>query len=148
MALLKNANTRCNLCSLGCVVTLQESARGAVAPEYAHDAPELRRGANNRGNITAELLRHVKRVVAAKVRGEGVCNDARLNDAILLVADAVNASGASLVVDGNLPCEDIGSALALAAASGGKISASVYLPPEDEAALDGLAASGDRKSVV
>ncbi len=142
MALLKNAHTRCNFCSLGCVVTLAETARGAVAPDYGHDTPEMRRGLNNRGNITAELLRHARRVVSARLCSGGKCADARLEDAVRIVADAVRASGAALLIDGNLPCEDVAAALALAAGSNGKLSASVYLPPEDEAALDGVAASG------
>ena len=142
MALLKSHNTRCNLCSLGCFVALAETPRGLVECEFRQDVPALRRGVCNRGNMTAELLRHVRRLLSAKVCREGSRREVRLDEAVRVVADAVSRCAGSLVIDGGLPCEDIGAALTLAAASNGRISASVYLPPEDESALNGLSASG------
>ncbi|GAI38013.1 unnamed protein product, partial [marine sediment metagenome] len=67
-----------------------------------------------------------------------------LTEVVAAVAQAAKSVPTTLLIDGNLPCEDITAALALAAASRGKINAGVYLPAEDEATLDGLAASRTR----
>lgn len=141
MVPLKTKDTRCSLCSLGCFLRLSQSPLGYVTPDYRQDAPELRRGACNRGSMTAELLTHVLRLDSARLSDDKKPHDVPLDKAISVLADAVKSSDATLIIDGNLPGEDIAAALALAAGSGGKIIAGVHLPSEDQTALDGLAAS-------
>ena len=140
---LKNKDTRCSLCSLGCFLRMSQSPHGYLEPDYRKDVPELRRGVCSRGNMTADLLTHVHRVDAARLCGD----EARavpLDEAIRTLAEAIRTSRTTLLIDGNLPAEDIAAGLALAAASGGKIAAGVYLPSEDETVLDGLSASRAR----
>ena len=139
---LKKKETRCSLCSLACHLGLTQSPLGYLEPDYPEDVPELRRGVCSRGNMTAELLTHVLRLDAAKLAGGEKPRDVPLDEAIAKLADAAKSGNTTLLIDGNLTCEDIAAGLALAAASGGKITAGVYLPAEDQAALDGLAASG------
>ncbi len=139
---LKNPNTRCNFCSLGCYVSLAESAQEEVRPEYDHDVPPMRKGVCGRGNMTAELLRHPRRCISARIAEHGLIHEAKLDEAVKTAAGAVWSDGGTLLIDGNLPCEDIATAIKLAASSAGKISARVFLPPEDESALEGFAASG------
>jgi anaerobic selenocysteine-containing dehydrogenase len=137
---LKNKDTRCSLCSLACFLRLSQSPHGYLEPDYREDVPELRRGVCNRGNMTAELLGHIRRIDAARFCGE-VTRQVPLDEAIHNLAGTVRSSRTTLLIDGNLPGEDIAAGLALAAASGGKIAAGVYLPTEDEMVLEGLAAS-------
>lgn len=144
MKAFKSVNTRCNLCSLGCFLSVARSAHGYMAPEYRHDVPPLRRGACNRGNMTPDLMEHVRRVLSARFTDVKKPADVPLEPAFGRIADEVRASGATLVIDGNLPCEDIAAGLALAAGSKGKIAPVVYLPAEDEAVLDGLAAANTK----
>lgn len=143
MVSLKSKDTRCSLCSLACFLRLSESPHGYLEPDYRTDVPELRRGVCNRGNMTAELLAHIRRIDAAKFCGEET-RQVPLEEAIRSLAGTVQASRTTLLIDGNLPAEDIAAALALAAGSHGKIAASVYLPTEDEMVLEGLAASRAR----
>lgn len=138
---MKKTETRCTLCSLGCRVGLSQSAHGNVTPEYLKDTQDLRRGVCNRGNMTAELLGHVLRVDVAKLSNGGAAQNVPLDEAIAKLAKAARSADTSLLINGNLTCEDIAAGLALAAASDGKIRAAVYLPNEDEAVLDGLAAA-------
>ena len=141
MVPLKKKETRCTFCSLGCRVGFSQTPHGTVAPDHPTDVGELRRGVCNRGSMTAELLGHVLRRDAAKVADGDRPRDVPLDKAITRLADAAKSADTVLLIDGNLTCEDIAAGLALGAASKGKVKVSVYLPNEDEAVLDGLAAS-------
>jgi len=123
-------------CNVG-IELLEHGAR----PGYEGD--DARRCA--RGHYLAELLGLPVRLNDAIVRDDGKTRITDIGEALGICAAKakdVQAGEAAILIDGNMRCEDIRAAAALAEACFDVKNAAVFLPPADEALLDGMSSVG------
>ena len=139
--------TRCLLCSLACPVALdatgQNGAAGAISTEYAAGDPLTQGRLCFKGHYLAEMAAHPFRLTSAALRNEQHGQGAEIvpiDKALSSLGSrlALAGKGAAVVVDGNLPIEDIATALHFAREVVGADLACVYLPDSDAAMLRGI----------
>lgn len=135
--------TACLLCSLCCPAGVAFDDYGLTAPEYPGHTAAARRGLCARGHYIAELAGHPGRLDRGLVRGpsapKAVAPSEALRQAAAALASARNET--AVVLDGNLPCEELAAAVRSAREGLGIARVTLYIPPSDEAVLRGLAAS-------
>jgi len=139
---------RCLLCSLVCPVAFDVSGSegaGQVLTEYVADDALTRGRLCFRGHYLADMATHPFRLTAAELRGgrkqqAGV--PVSIDEVVASLSSRLQRAGkaAAILVDGNLPTEDIAAALRLAHEVVETDLASVYLPESDAAMLRGIRA--------
>ncbi|MFP4057049.1 MAG: hypothetical protein ACLF0G_09290 [Candidatus Brocadiia bacterium] len=136
--------SRCLLCSLCCPVGLAFEESGTATPEYPGHAAQPRRGLCYRGHFLAELVGHPSRLHEATVRDGERARTAPAAHALSAAAQLLPAQreGLAVLLDGNLPCEELAAAVTAARQGLDIDRVAVFLPPVDEAVLRGLAATG------
>jgi len=144
-------STRCLFCSLMCPLAVQAHGKHVILPAYPDDKIAASRTGFAqgrlcyRGHYVTALLGHPKRLTDATVKADG--RPCTADDAVReLAAVLKERAGAetAVLVDGNLPCEDLAGAVRFANDSLGTQNVAVYLPPADEAILRGLSAASCR----
>lgn len=130
--------TRCLHCSLMCPVAFDvDRSDGAqqVLTEYVTSDPLTQGRLCFRGHYLAEMAAHPFRLTCAEPRNADDGAGSAADKAIAALASRLqSAEGrAAIVVDGNLPTEDIASALRLARNVVGTELVAVYLPESDAA---------------
>jgi len=135
--------TRCLLCSLACRVAFDvgpEDGRDEVLTEYVAGDPVTQGRLCFRGHYLADMATHPFRVTGAARREGDALRPAEMTKVIPAVASRLREAGtrAAVVVDGNLPTEDIVAALRFARDVVGTDLLSVYLPDGDAEALRGI----------
>ena len=134
--------TRCLFCSLCCPVAVELPAGDAPLTEFADGAPLTQGRLCYRGHFVSELLAHPQRLTSAAVRNGQALHPCAQQDALAQVAQRLRSARPGdimVLIDGNLPCEDIVAGLSFARDALPGCRSAVYLPANDEATLAGLA---------
>lgn len=135
------AQPRCYFCSLLCPLGAERTPADRFLPSYPDRGDGLR-GLCGRGHTTCELLGHPERRNAALLRTSGTERAVPLNQALAELATLLKGvwepAGVALLVDGNLPAEDIAAAGRFAERCLEGAAWSIFLPPSDQALLAGL----------
>ena len=134
--------TTCLHCSLCCPAGVAIDDVGVVSPEYPGHEPGSHHGLCARGHFIAELLAHPGRLREAMERGgeepRAIATDPRGRSALL----RGSREGLAVVIDGNLPCEEIARAAHVTRMGLNVDRVAIFIPTADEAVLRGLATSG------
>ena len=136
----ERSETRCLLCSLCCPVTVERASDGVLAVDTAASSST---GLCGRGCSLAELAGDPRRLTGAR-RQNGDAERLSLGAAAEAFNGLLAGSGdapVAVVVDGNLPCEDIVAVHHWARTWWGKAVVAVHLPPPDLDFMEGLSAS-------
>ncbi|MFH1570502.1 MAG: hypothetical protein ABIL09_21105, partial [Gemmatimonadota bacterium] len=139
----QRSETRCLLCSLCCPVTVEYDRAGGLAVSAPGGSST---GLCGRGSCLAELAQHPQRLQEAR-RHNGKPERLSLQAAATAFNDMLAAVGeapVAVVVDGNLPCEDIAAVHQWSRTWWGKAVVAVHLPPTDLDFIEGLSASRAR----
>ena len=129
---------RCVLCPAGCSLELVPTGPDAWRVEYPLTAGT---GLCPRGSALGELLGHHRRIREASVRDGDVRRPAELAAALRAVLDAAAGKTVTLLVDGNLPWEQL-TAVADWADAWPDARLCLVIEPAEHQALLGLEASG------
>jgi len=137
----EGTRARCYFCSLLCPLEAERTPADRFLPVYPTREDGLR-GLCGRGHATCELIGHPQRRNLAVLRTGGAERRASLAEATAELAALLKGvwepTRVALLVDGNLPAEDIVAAGLFAEQCLEGASWSVFLPPSDEALLRGL----------
>ncbi len=133
----KQGSSRCTLCPAGCELELIQAAPDAWRCEYPKAAGK---GLCARGAALGELLGHRNRILAATQRVGGKLEKVTVDDALKAIGAAA-ADGITILLDGNVPCEDLAAAIAWCGAWP-QAKLCVVVEPADEQLLLGVEASG------
>ena len=94
-----------------------------------------------RGSALAELFGHPRRILSPAVRDDDRLRPVSMPDAIRAVLDAADGKTITLLLDGNLPCEQLNAAVACVSAwPGARLC--LVVEPAEEALVLGVDASG------
>ncbi len=129
--------SRCTLCPAGCELELIQAGPDAWRCEYPKAAGK---GLCARGAALGELLGHRNRILTATRRVDGKPQKVGVDDALKAIAAAA-ADGVTILLDGNVPCEDIAAAIAWCGAWP-EAKLCVVVEPADEQLLLGVEACG------
>jgi len=137
------AETRCLFCSMQCPVSVEVTRGGRFLPRYGTLPDGTLHPLCGRGNLIAELASGRGRLSMPLIRQNGELSPLSLQEALGILSGWLSRKPASnaLIIDGNLPEEDIKAGAAFASGVLDGAPAAVFLPPCDEQALDGLDAS-------
>ena len=125
---------RCTLCPAGCELDLAPAGPDRWRSEYPTTAGA---GLCPRGSAVGELLTHPRRIVSAGRGGKPI----DLQTALQTVVETATDGGMVLLLEGNLPCEQIAAAGAWVARwDGAKLC--LVLEPAEEQLLAGTESSG------
>lgn len=129
---------RCTLCPAGCQLRLASAGPDTWRAEYS-----LRDGAGlcPRGSTLCELLAHRLRIVAPARRRNGQTTALSLADAAGACIEAAGDGAVTILLDGNIPCEEMVAA-AEWCRSWKQASLCLVVEPAEEQMLLGLEASG------
>jgi len=134
----RDTGPRCYFCSLLCPIGATRTPADRFLPEYPEREDGLR-GLCGRGHTTCELLSHPDRRNQAVLRDAGAERAVPLGDALGELAQRLqfvgNPKRVALLVDGNLPAEDIVAASSFAEHCLEGAPWSVAMPSSDEALL-------------
>jgi len=135
--------TTCLFCSLCCPAGVAVDEYGLTAPEYPGHTPAAHHGLCYRGHFIAELANHPGRLTDGIARDGSAMHAVRPAEALRRAAELLHGirNELAVVVDGNLPCEELAAAVRCARDGLGIGRATIFIPPADEAMLRGLAAS-------
>jgi len=134
--------TTCLHCSLCCPAGVAIDEYGLVTPEYPGHTPDAHHGLCARGHFLADLAAHPGRIREVMERGGGglraVPRDQARGRSVLLRG---SREGLAVVIDGNLPCEELARAVHVAHVGLNVSRVAIFVPPADEAVLRGLSTS-------
>jgi len=135
--------TRCPLCSLACRVAFDfgpDDKRDEILTGYVSTDPVTQGRLCFRGHYLAEMATHPLRITGAGVRNGDALHPEPVEKAISYLAIRLREAGtrAAVLVDGNLPTEDVAAAGIFAREIVGSASFCVHLPDGDLALLHGL----------
>jgi len=135
--------TACLFCSLCCPAGVAVDEYGLTTPEYPGHTPGSHHGLCHRGHLISELVGHPGRLHEAMVREGEQTKTVPSAEAMHRVADLLPADRDDLavVIDGNLPCEELVAAVRSAREGLGIRRVVIFIPPADEAMLCGLSTS-------
>ncbi len=146
MAATTTTETTCLFCSLCCPAGVAFDANGLPAPAYPGHSPEAHHGLCFRGHYIADLVGNPGRLHEALVREGESARVVAPADALRQAAETLRSKeGLAVVVDGNLTCEEIVSAVRTAREALEVERVAIFVPPADLAILRGVAATGTRK---
>jgi len=116
---------------------------GLAAPEYPGHRATWHHGLCYRGHFISELVNHPSRLHEATIRDRDRPQAVPPGEALRRAADILPAMHDELavVIDGNLPCEELAGAVRLARQGLDINQVAIFIPPADEAVLRGLATS-------
>ena len=106
---LRETAPRCTLCPAGCELQLASAGPGAWKIEYPATASS---GACPRGSSLGELLGHRRRILAPARREAGRLEPLGLSDALRGIIEAAGGGDVTVLLDGNIPCEQLLAAAA------------------------------------
>ncbi|MBL7132824.1 MAG: hypothetical protein ISS78_01880 [Phycisphaerae bacterium] len=129
--------SRCTLCPAGCELELIQAAPDAWRCEYPKAAGK---GLCARGAALGELLGHRSRILTAMRRVDGKPQKVAVDDALKAIAAAAG-DGVTILLDGNVPCEDLAAGIAWCGAWP-QAKLCVVVEPADEQLLLGVEACG------
>jgi len=133
-----SAVSRCTLCPAGCEVEAVRTGPGT----WRVDVPrEAGRGCCPRGSALVELMTHRRRILYPALRAARGCHATDLNVAMRTILSAASGKGVSILLDGNVPAEQMAKAAAWCRAWD-DAAISFVLEPTDEQLLLGTEASG------
>lgn len=145
----EGARARCYFCSLLCPIDAERTPADRFLPQYPKREDGLR-GLCGRGHTACELAGHPERRNLALLRTGGVERSLPLAQALAELAALLKGvwdpGAVALLVDGNLPAEDIAAGGLFAEHCLEGAAWSVFLPPSDEALLRGLGGSAEPPS--
>ena len=129
---------RCTLCPAGCTLSLAAVGPDKWRVEYPlTESP----GLCPRGSTLGELLSHHRRIVAPSVCADGGRREVTLEAALGAILDAAGDAGVTILLDGNVPCEQLVQAAAWCSAWESAKLCFVVEPAEEQLIL-GVEASG------
>lgn len=134
----RDVRSRCVLCPAGCELGLAPSGpdRWRTAYPLTDDA-----GLCARGSVVGELLGHRRRILDPAVHEDGSRRRVGPDDALRAVLDAAGEKTLTVLLDGNLPCEQLAEAVArLDAWPAGRLC--LVVEPVDRELLLGTEESG------
>ena len=129
---------RCTLCPAGCTLNLASLGPDKWRVEYPRTESS---GLCPRGSTLGELLSHHRRIVAPSLGADGARRDVTLDAALGAILDAAGDSGVTVLLDGNVPCEQLVQAAAWCSAWEAAKLCFVVEPAEEQLIL-GVEASG------
>ena len=130
--------SRCTLCPAGCPLSLTQTAPDMWRSEYPlADSP----GLCPRGAVLGELLCHRRRILAPARRAGGALREVDFQAALQGILARAGDRSVALFLDGNVPCEQMASAIAWAEAWP-SASLCLAVEPADEEMLLGTEAGG------
>ena len=135
--------TTCLFCSLCCPAGVAIDDYGLVTPEYPGHTAGSHHGLCTRGHFIGELLGHPSRLHEAAAREGDALAPIAIDEACRRVAGLLPQirDGLAVVIDGNLPCEELAEAARLAREGLEVDRVVLFIPPADEAVLRGMATS-------
>ena len=111
--------SRCTLCPAGCELQLAWAGpdmwRSEVGPRSRHSAtgdPSTQGGLCPRGSALGELTGHPRRIVSPTRRLNGRTNRLEMAAAVQAILEATTDCGLMILMDGQLPCEQLIAAAA------------------------------------
>jgi len=134
--------TKCLFCSLCCPMVVEILAHGEPMVEFVDQDPVTQGRLCYRGHFVPELLNHPRRLTSGRVRKEQKLVPCSPDVALETVASALKTAireQTLIFIDGNMACEDIGAGLAFAREVLPGCRAVVWMPPDDEQVLAGIA---------
>ena len=129
---------RCVLCPAGCQLDLVSSGPDGWRVEYPQAAGV---GLCPRGSALGQLLAHPCRIRTAGVREGGALRMIPLQSAIQTVLDAAGDKQITILLDGNIPVEQLAAAKA-AVSAWSQAALCLVVEPADEQLLAGIDAGG------
>ena len=139
-------STRCLFCSLMCPLALARDPSGSteeMTADYIAADPVTEGRLCFRGHMIPEMATHPLRLTNAELRAPGQTQHktpVSVHEALEAAASRLMEAGerAAVLVDGNLPTEDIASAMQLARDALKTTRVAVYLPDTDAAMCRGM----------
>ncbi len=132
------APSRCTLCPAACGLLLAAAGPDAWRAEYP---PDDAGGLCPRGSAICELLSSHRRIKDARKPVGGVLSTIGLSEAIGEIISRASGKGVTVFLDGNVPGEQLDSAVA-ACGAWGDAKLCIVVEPADEQMLTGVEASG------
>jgi len=136
--------SRCLFCSACCGVGVRLGPAATSQPDYPPTG-DGRFGICGRGHYLVELLSHPQRLTGATIGPTGSQDMAQTNEGIRVVSKRLKELGLGshigVLVDGNLPCEVLAGLSKFTKQVLKSDNFSIYIPPVDQAILEGIAAS-------
>lgn len=135
---------RCPFCSLLCPIALERRGHELFVPGHVPESLGVRQGVCARGHLVCDLVAHGRRLNEAWVKGESGRTPVLPHAALADTASRLrhfDPDGIAVVVAGE-NCLGITAAHAFVQAIFEDAMFTVFVPAEDDACMDGLAASG------
>ncbi|MHC4295161.1 MAG: hypothetical protein ACYSTL_06210, partial [Planctomycetota bacterium] len=132
------STARCTLCPAGCGLELVSTGPDAWRIEYPLTETT---GLCPRGASLGELLYHPSRILSPTKRRNDCSHEISLDTAMQEIIDLAAGKDLTILLDGNLPCEELSAASAWCKASI-RMKLCLVIEPSDEQLLLGTEASG------